>query len=372
MIIKNERTHLHKIEKENQESQQLKMNVTKRKKKSGSENRKIKKQRLQEEAKYKAQMQNYFFKKTSERNEEEIQNPEASLSPQPQCSAEMDSTITQDKEEITQRTINTDENYNIQDPEYNAGFPDNIPNTALNINDISLTEQQLSERPSNDDQIESDIAEGDESKSDVDDDLSSSEDISSLQPDVGDVFVVSSVLGKTLTHEEKLAFLKQKPCQPSKSELSKRKKRVGKIDRHCSENVFCRKDGTNRTWLTYSLEDDALYCIPCLLFSDATLRGENQRKNQGSAFSKDGFSNWKKKSEHEESQIHINSKLAQVMFLQKKVGERYFERSGETTGGIQEMTGRIKQKNIEASYRHYYVPRETRTCFSRTSRVFGI
>ena len=93
--------------------------------------------------------------------------------------------------EIAQRTINTDENYNIQGPEYNAGVPDNIPNTALNINDISLTEQQLSERPSNDDQIESDIAEGDESKSDVDDDLSSLEDISSLQPNVGDVFVVS-------------------------------------------------------------------------------------------------------------------------------------------------------------------------------------
>ena len=97
MIIKNERTHLHKIEKENQESQQLKMNVTKRKKKSGGENRKIKKQRLQEEAKYKAQMQNYFFKKTSERNEEEIQNPEAYLSSQPQCSAEIDSIITQYK-----------------------------------------------------------------------------------------------------------------------------------------------------------------------------------------------------------------------------------------------------------------------------------
>ena len=170
MIIKNERTHLHKIEKENQESQQLKMNVTKRKKKSGSEKGKIKKQRLQEETKYKAQIQNYFLKKTSERNEEEIPNPEASLSPQPQCSAEMDGTITQDKEEIAQRTINTDENYNIQGPEYNAGVPDNIPNTASNINDISLTEQQLSERPSNDDQIESDIAEGDESKSDVDDD----------------------------------------------------------------------------------------------------------------------------------------------------------------------------------------------------------
>ena len=59
-----------------------------------------------------------------------------------------------------------------------------------------------------------------------------------------------------------------------------------------------------------------------MLFSDKVLRGERQRKNQGNAFVKAGFSNWKKQFEyvrmHEESQCHINSKIAQVMFLQKK------------------------------------------------------
>ena len=59
-----------------------------------------------------------------------------------------------------------------------------------------------------------------------------------------------------------------------------------------------------------------------MLFPDEVLRGEGKWKSQGNAFFKAGFSNWKKQFEyvrmHEESQSHINSKIAQVMFLQKK------------------------------------------------------
>lgn len=62
---------------------------------------------------------------------------------------------------------------------------------------------------SDDDCIDSDIA-GDESESDEDGgDFSSAEDTSTLQTDMGEVFVVSSVLGKTVRYEGKLAFLNQ-------------------------------------------------------------------------------------------------------------------------------------------------------------------
>ena len=137
--------------------------------------------------------------------------------------------------------------------------------------------------------------------------------------DVDETFVVSSVIGKSISHEEKLTLLDKKPCTAF---LSKKKKKIGKRGRYYSVGLFHRKDGSKRSSLTYSLNNDALYCIPCLLFSDEVLRGEGQRKNQGNAFIKAGFSNWKKHFQyvrmHEETQSHINSKIAQEMFLQKK------------------------------------------------------
>ena len=140
--------------------------------------------------------------------------------------------------------------------------------------------------------------------------------------DVDEKFVVSSVVGKSISHEEKLTLLNKRPCQPSKAVLPRRKKKIGKRGRCCSQGLFRRKDRSKHSWLTYSLDNDTLYCIQCLLFSDEVLKGEGQQKNQGNAFVKADFSNWKKEFEyvrmHEESQSHINSKIAQVMFLQEK------------------------------------------------------
>ena len=157
---------------------------------------------------------------------------------------------------------------------------------------------------------------------------------------------MSSVVGKSISHEEKLTLLNKQPCQPLQVVLSKRKKKIGKRDRCYSVGLFGRKDGSKRSWLTYSIDNDALYCIPCLLFSDEVLRGEGQRKNQGNVFVKAGFSNWKKQFEyvrmHEESQSHINSKIAQVMFLQKKSMRHILEAQEK----IQEEA---RQRHVKAS-----------------------
>ena len=106
------------------------------------------------------------------------------------------------------------------------------------------------------------------------------------------------------------------------------------------------KDRSKRSWLTYSIDNYALYCIPCLLFSDEVLRGEGQQKNLGNAFVKAGFSNWKKQFEyvrmHEESQSHIDSKIAQVMFLKKKSMRDILE----AQENVQEEA---RQRHIEAN-----------------------
>ena len=56
-----------------------------------------------------------------------------------------------------------------------------------------------------------------------------------------------------------------------------------------------------------------------MLFSDSVIRGQGQRKIRGF---ESGVSNWKKQFEyvqqHKESQSHINAKVAQVIFLQKR------------------------------------------------------
>ena len=190
----------------------------------------------------------------------------------------------------------------------------------------------------NDDDVElkTDEDRGIEPKTDDDDDVESqTNDDDDVEPKTdnehnipipsknisSEIFVVSSVIGKSISHQEKLDMLNKQPCQPSKDVLSKRKKRIGNRDRCCSEGLFRRKDGSKRSWLTYSLENDSLFCTPCMLFSDSVIRGQGQRKNQGNAFIKSEFSNWKKQFEyvqqHEESQSHINAKIAQVMFLQK-------------------------------------------------------
>ena len=80
---------------------------------------------------------------------------------------------------------------------------------------------------------------------------------------------------------EKHDVIKLGPCQPSKHVLNHSQKNM---QRHCSKQVFVHPDGIRRQWISYSVSKDALYCLTCLLFSDATLRGKHWRANQGNAF----------------------------------------------------------------------------------------
>ena len=91
---------------------------------------------------------------------------------------------------------------------------------------------------------------------------------------------------------------KMQPCQPSEPILSQRRKKIRSKERCCPKRVFHRSDGdgdgSKLSWLTYSLHNDSLYCIHCILFTDKTMRGEDKGANQGNASVSTGFSNWKK------------------------------------------------------------------------------
>ena len=89
--------------------------------------------------------------------------------------------------------------------------------------------------------------------------------LSLISIDADEIFFVSTIFGKSILHEEKLALLDKKPCRPLKAILSKRKKKIGKRDQCCSKGLFHHKDGSICSWLTYSLDSDDLYGIPCLL-----------------------------------------------------------------------------------------------------------
>ena len=97
--------------------------------------------------------------------------------------------------------------------------------------------------------------------------------------EVSGTFDPASVVGLKLSTEEKAKLIKMKPCQPNQSTLKLRKKQFGERSRYCSQKVFSHDDDTRRKWISYSLSTDSLFCIPCLLFTDALSRGEFRRAN---------------------------------------------------------------------------------------------
>ena len=58
------------------------------------------------------------------------------------------------------------------------------------------------------------------------------------------------------------------------------------------------------------------------------------RHNQGNAFTKAGYSNWKEQysniAKHEKSEIHMNAKIAQVLFLQRRSIDSSLEQQEKT------------------------------------------
>ena len=110
------------------------------------------------------------------------------------------------------------------------------------------------------------------------------------------------LINLTLSSSQKEFIFKLGPCHPPESILVSHKS--GR--RYCSKTVFQHPDGSKRQWISYSMEKNAVFCIPCLLFSDPGLRGEHIRFNQGNAFTNSGFRSWKKSSvlRHETSSAH--------------------------------------------------------------------
>lgn len=69
--------------------------------------------------------------------------------------------------------------------------------------------------------------------------------------------------------KEKATLIKVKPHQPSQSILKLRKKQFDQCSRYCSQQLFFHADKTRRKWISYLMSTDSLFCIPCLLFTDA-------------------------------------------------------------------------------------------------------
>ena len=132
-------------------------------------------------------------------------------------------------------------------------------------------------------------------------------------------FDPSTVIGLSLSEIEKLFLLKMDPCHPPDHVLKVGEKKYGNYFRHCTQNVFYHEIGLKRKWISYSISSNALYCIPCLLFTDELSRGDHL-KNQGKAFV-DGFSNWKNQNErvksHEKTTSHKNAKDSAVLFQRR-------------------------------------------------------
>ena len=171
--------------------------------------------------------------------------------------------------------------------------------------------------------------------------------------DVSGTFDPASVVGLMLRTGENAKLIKMKPCQPNQSTLKLRKKQFGERSRYCSQKVFSHDDDTRRKWISYSLSTDSLFCIPCLLFTDALSRGEFIRANQGNTFTSTGFSNWKKQQsvidEHEMSAAHANAKVAEVLFLQDRIiasclGQQEQEEAARRTMVLLEEV--ISNKNV--------------------------
>ena len=130
------------------------------------------------------------------------------------------------------------------------------------------------------------------------------------------------LVGMKFSIEEKKKLCKSEPCQLPESVLSGAKEKIGERNRYCLHTVFSHEVQTRGKWLSYLLSKDCLFCLPCLLFSDECLRGKNMRHNQGNAFMKAGYLNWKKQysniAKHKKAESHMNAKIAQVLFLQRR------------------------------------------------------
>ena len=107
----------------------------------------------------------------------------------------------------------------------------NVGNVHHNVANVSSSnDHYLSEMDIEEDLFES-VRTEENNEPQTDDERSSYEDsVKRTSPlksvDVDETFVVSSDVGKGISHDKKLTLLDKQPCQPSKAVLSKRNKWV--------------------------------------------------------------------------------------------------------------------------------------------------
>ena len=318
----------------------------KRKKKSGVEFRKANKSRLAEEAKLSSLMAAYFNKQKDKGGEP---THDESLCEDPSTTADSTSGAIESKGNVD------DEIKNPPSPRFEA-TPEEY--TGHNESDISLISEQSVMVSSDDTEIGFTAAEGQHDTSilnvdqiqtvneinyeetlgcsdarsersfqgipqDSNNDVVKESERGTLHDSIRDGTIDPAFLSTIkLSIDDKEMILKLKPCPPPQNILRKRKSFHGKTQRCCTQQAFFHNSELRRQWVSYSLSKDALFCIPCILFSDATLRGEHRRLTQGNAFMDEGFQNWKKQNDalkkHERSETHRSSKVAEALFLQKR------------------------------------------------------
>ena len=155
-----------------------------------------------------------------------------------------------------------------------------------------------------------------------------------------------TALGLQLNADEKYQIIRMGPCHPSKADI--KTKQCGDRRRRCSENIFSHSDGTKRNWISYSHIKNALFCIPCLLFTDEALRGEHLRlKHQRVMLSQtkvfpDGRNNLKV---HEASSCHRSAVVAQALFLQGQMVQGSFSKNLEADA-IKRNTEVVRNRSI--------------------------
>eukprot|EP00794_Sanderia_malayensis_P013730 gene13730-15162_t len=284
-----------------------------KRKKSGAENRKAKSARQEEEKKLGDAMMNYFSGKKKEISKEiheteEVATNEQVIAGEEDCFIELDTmkskATANDPSSGSFNVCASDTKITVINSEGNSDMPfdnaDEIESgnemnkmndeyeTDENISEILVTEFNEEVAFNSEDKV-SNLNE----KSHITFPISQSIAIDKEQ----NTFDPASIVGLNLNVEEK--------------------------------QIFYHDRNNRRKWVSYSLSNDALYCIPCLLFTGASSRGELQRANQGHAFACTGFSNWKKQYEavtkHESSAAHINAKIADALFLQKRTVNEFME-----------------------------------------------
>ncbi|KAK1379763.1 putative transcription factor and/or regulators TTF-type(Zn) family [Heracleum sosnowskyi] len=108
-------------------------------------------------------------------------------------------------------------------------------------------------------------------------------ELSSLIADPG-LRISISQYHPNIRDQVRRAYLQKGPCQPNNHNFKKRK--IGDLIRRFRPTWY----GDHESWLEYSVEKEAVFCLCCYLF-----KNDVGRQGSGDSFVKEGFDGWNKK-----------------------------------------------------------------------------